>query len=83
MVSAGDHDPVLRYMRGAALGHVRARRPRTVPWGGVDLAPLGRRKSAGPAGPPFLKELIGTERELSDGYLRRLLCTHICTPLGE
>mgnify|MGYP004096428497 CR=1 FL=1 len=56
MVSAGDHALVIRYLRGAALGHVRARRLRTVPWGGVDLAPLGRRKSAGLAGPPFLKK---------------------------
>ena len=72
VVRAGDHALVICYMRGAAFGRVRARRLRTVPWGGVDLAPLGRRKSAGPAGPPFLKELIGTEPMLSNGYPFRL-----------
>ena len=83
MVRAGEHALVIRYPRGAAPGHVRARRLITVPWGGVDLAPLGRRKSVGPAGPPFLKKEIGTEPYLSDVYLLRLLCTHTCTPPGE
>ena len=83
VVRAGDHVLVICYMRGAAFGHVRARRLRTVPRGGVDLAPLGRRKSVGPAGPPFLKESIGIEPLLSNGYPCRLRCTHTRTPLGE